>query len=230
MKSQRFLPGEFITRTGEEDPSMCFIVGGMVDQVDESHCRPKVIKTLKEGEFFGEMEMMESCRRVSSTRAVDYCTVLRLHHRDFVAACSANQAFLNDLRKFAEQRHNALDLPPCAKAGDSQGQQDGWKPPTLQAGDRPSRPLNSNDLFSTGGTSRSQGDVPPGDDFERKESSGDYVLSAEGGAAAQMLGASTDGGDESLAFRMVNSLWGRGRGATSGADVVPVLETESQEL
>jgi CRP/FNR family cyclic AMP-dependent transcriptional regulator len=54
-----------------------------------------LLRTLKEGDCFGEMAVMDLCPRSASVRAVEDCTAIR------ISAANLYQVYAQDLKQFA---------------------------------------------------------------------------------------------------------------------------------
>lgn len=76
-----FTPGDFVFREGDPGNEMYFISRGRLDVL--SGDGSILFKTLGEGDFFGEIALLESRSRTASIRAVDYCDLYSLDKETF---------------------------------------------------------------------------------------------------------------------------------------------------
>jgi CRP-like cAMP-binding protein len=53
------------------------------------------LKTLNEGDCFGEMALMDHCPRSASVRAVEHCTAIR------ISAANLYEVYVRDIKQFA---------------------------------------------------------------------------------------------------------------------------------
>jgi CRP/FNR family transcriptional regulator, cyclic AMP receptor protein len=86
---------EFFFRERDQADSMFVLEAGKV-AVLKSWCGQEyLLRTLKEGDCFGEMAMMDLFPRSASVRAVEDCTAIRL------SAANLHQVYEHDLKQFA---------------------------------------------------------------------------------------------------------------------------------
>ncbi len=78
LKPHRAVRGEVVMREGDMGESMYFIVSGQVEGVAHGHPF-----TLKAGDFFGEIALIERCPRIATIKAMTRCMFLILDVRDF---------------------------------------------------------------------------------------------------------------------------------------------------
>ncbi len=96
------LPGERIVVTGQPADSMYFIAAGEV-AVHVGGVAANAI-TLKEGDFFGEMGLLESQPRNADVVAVGYCHLLVLLRRDFAGLLAKRPELRTELETVAAKR------------------------------------------------------------------------------------------------------------------------------
>lgn len=94
-------PGEFVFHSGDPAHSMYFISRGDLEVIDE---RGNLIGALSDGDFFGEMALLEKRRRMGSVRALDYCEVYELHAAAFASIVEAHPNFKRYMQEVALQR------------------------------------------------------------------------------------------------------------------------------
>ncbi len=78
LKPHRSVRGEVVMREGDMGESMYFIVSGQVEGASHGHTF-----TLKAGDFFGEIALIERCPRTATIKALTRCMFLILDVRDF---------------------------------------------------------------------------------------------------------------------------------------------------
>ena len=76
-----YTPGDLVFRAGEPGADMYFIARGHCEVVGPDG--RSVVATLREGDFFGEIALLEHRERSASIRAVTYCDLYRLDKESF---------------------------------------------------------------------------------------------------------------------------------------------------
>ncbi len=76
-----YTPGDFVFRAGEPGTDMFFIARGHCEVVGTDGAT--IVATLREGDFFGEIALLEHRGRSASIRAVTYCDLYRLDKESF---------------------------------------------------------------------------------------------------------------------------------------------------
>ncbi|MFP4162381.1 MAG: Crp/Fnr family transcriptional regulator [Chitinispirillaceae bacterium] len=86
MVAREFGPGEVILREDDDDSHTFFIIAtGLVHvAVLSSEGKQTILATLKRGEFFGEMAILDGEPRSASVIAAQRCILLMLYRRDFL--------------------------------------------------------------------------------------------------------------------------------------------------
>jgi CRP-like cAMP-binding protein len=84
----------FFFREGEQADSMFVLERGCVAVLKNWSGREYVLRTLKEGDCFGEMAVMDLRPRSASVRAVEDCSAICL------SAASLHQIYAQDLKQF----------------------------------------------------------------------------------------------------------------------------------
>jgi CRP-like cAMP-binding protein len=89
-------PGERVFfREHDQADSMFVLEAGKVAVLKSWRGQEYLLRTLKEGDCFGEMAVMDLLPRSASIRAVEDCTAIRL------SAASLYQVYEHDLKQFA---------------------------------------------------------------------------------------------------------------------------------
>ena len=76
-----YTPGDFVFHAGEPGADMFFIARGHCEVVGTDGAA--ILATLREGDFFGEIALLEHRTRSASVRAVTYCDLYRLDKESF---------------------------------------------------------------------------------------------------------------------------------------------------
>ncbi|MGE5504089.1 MAG: cyclic nucleotide-gated ion channel, partial [Actinomycetota bacterium] len=99
LKLYRSVKGEVLVREGDTGESMYFIVNGQVEVKGRAGTF-----TLKNGDFFGEIALIERCPRTATVRALTRCQMLILDARDFHKFVAHDPALLETIWETARQR------------------------------------------------------------------------------------------------------------------------------
>jgi CRP/FNR family cyclic AMP-dependent transcriptional regulator len=86
---------EFFFRENDQADSMFVLEAGVAAVLKSWGGREYLLRTLKEGDCFGEMAIMDLFPRSASVRAVEDCTAIRL------SAANLYQVYAHDLEQFA---------------------------------------------------------------------------------------------------------------------------------
>ena len=97
-------PGELIIRKGDIGRSMYFIASGTVDVLGDDK---QPVATLTDGNFFGEIALLETCPRGADVRAVSYCDLYMLEKSALDHVASQFPDFGHHIRDMADQRKRA---------------------------------------------------------------------------------------------------------------------------
>jgi glucose-6-phosphate 1-dehydrogenase len=100
--------GDLIIKKGDMGKEMYLIVRGEVEVLDELG---NVIRTLKDGEIFGEIAILMSKPRTANVRAQTPCDFFVLEKADFNRILRDHQQFAEGICRIAKERYN-LDLDP----------------------------------------------------------------------------------------------------------------------
>ena len=86
---------EFFFRAHEQGDSMFVLEIGKAAVLKSWHGQDYLLQTLKEGDCFGEMALMDRYPRSASVRAVEDCTAIR------ISAANLYKVYAQDLKQFA---------------------------------------------------------------------------------------------------------------------------------
>jgi glucose-6-phosphate 1-dehydrogenase len=107
LKPVVFAPGETIIRKGEAGGEMYFICRGQAEAFDGG----ARLRTLGEGDFFGEIALLQSGPRTASVRAVTPCDLLVLSKGDFDKVLKEHPHYSQALHEVARTRYKD-SMPP----------------------------------------------------------------------------------------------------------------------
>ena len=96
-------PGETIIQQGDIANEMYLICRGEVDVLDTSG---NVLKTLKAGDFFGEIGLLIPIRRTATVRAKTLCDLFVLEKPDFARILKDHPQFAETMIKVAKERYD----------------------------------------------------------------------------------------------------------------------------
>lgn len=104
-RERSYKAGDDIVREGDEGVGFFLITRGKVDVVrGGTH-----LNTLGEGDFFGEMALLDNHRRSATVRAVEPTTCLAMLRSDFLAELRANADIGVEMLAYMSQRLRELD-------------------------------------------------------------------------------------------------------------------------
>ena len=83
-KAVTFLPGDLVIGEGEKGDSLYIITHGLVSVYKAGH-EDEPIAQLRDGDFFGEMALLETQVRTANVKAVKPTTLLRLSRKDVLS-------------------------------------------------------------------------------------------------------------------------------------------------
>jgi glucose-6-phosphate 1-dehydrogenase len=104
LKPVVYQAGDLVIRKGEIAREMYLISRGEVDALDASG---KVVATLGEGDFFGEISLLTSAPRGATIRAKSYCDLFMLDKTDFASVLRDRPQFLKSIQDTAKARYAA---------------------------------------------------------------------------------------------------------------------------
>ena len=99
---------ELIIRKGDIGREMYLLVRGQVEVLDDAG---HVVKTLKDGDVFGEIAVLLSTPRTANVRALTNCDLFVLDKGDFRRILHDHQQFAQGVAQVARERFN-LDVTP----------------------------------------------------------------------------------------------------------------------
>jgi glucose-6-phosphate 1-dehydrogenase len=99
--------GDTILRQGERGTEMYFLCRGRVHVLDGGG---KVLNTLGEGDFFGELSLLSERPRAATIRAAEPCDLFVLERADFERVVKDYPSLVEVLRKNARQSYQMAEL------------------------------------------------------------------------------------------------------------------------
>lgn len=103
LKAVVFRKGEIVIQKGEIGRALYVISRGEVEVIDDAG---KVVATLGEGAFFGEISLLMSSPRTATVRAASYCDCFLLDKADFTRVLRDRPQFLKSVMEIATSRYN----------------------------------------------------------------------------------------------------------------------------
>jgi CRP/FNR family transcriptional regulator, cyclic AMP receptor protein len=121
MNALAFKAGETIISEGDDGDTAFFIVSGSVDVIIGPGAKARTVGTLREGEVFGEMCLIEPGPRSATIRAVTDVECLATSYEDFIAAIEDNPdravAFMKTLVRRLRQMNELMETADPGKRG-----------------------------------------------------------------------------------------------------------------
>jgi CRP-like cAMP-binding protein len=103
---------EFFFRESDQADSLFVLEAGKAIVLKSWRGGDYLLRTLKEGDCFGEMAVMDLCPRSASVRAIEDCTAIR------ISAANLHQIYARDLKQFALIQMN-MGREVCRRLRDS---------------------------------------------------------------------------------------------------------------
>ena len=113
MDAVAFKAGDTIISEGDEGDTAFFIVAGSVDVIIGQGAEARSVGTLKEGEVFGEMSLIEPGPRSATVRAATDVECLATSYEEFIAAIEDHPeravAFMKTLVRRLRQMNELME-------------------------------------------------------------------------------------------------------------------------
>ena len=114
----RYAEGETIIREGEQDEAFFIIEKGEVEvYLLSAHGNRKVLTTLREGEFFGEMALLTGHKRTANVRAISDVRVYKLDKDSFKRILESKPGMLDAIGTVLVRRKDQLELLMAESSG-----------------------------------------------------------------------------------------------------------------
>jgi small-conductance mechanosensitive channel/CRP-like cAMP-binding protein len=114
----RYAHDELIIREGEMDETFFIIEKGSVEvYLLSSHGSRKVLTTLGEGEFFGEMALLTGRKRTANVRAITDVRVYRLDKDSFKEILERKPDILDEIGTVLSRRKDQIDMIVAESSG-----------------------------------------------------------------------------------------------------------------
>ncbi len=104
---------EFFFHESDQADSLFVLEAGKASVLKSWRGSDYLLRTLKEGDCFGEMAVMDLCPRSASVRAIEDCTAIR------ISAANLHQIYARDLKQFALIQMN-MGREVCRRLRDSE--------------------------------------------------------------------------------------------------------------
>ena len=98
-----FTPGDVIVKAGEKGRHVYFINSGTVDVIGDDG--ETLIRTLSDGDFFGELALLHTQPRTATVRAVGYCDLYSLDRKAFAHTISRYPDFAAHIERISRERN-----------------------------------------------------------------------------------------------------------------------------
>jgi CRP-like cAMP-binding protein len=105
LHSTTAAPGETIIQIGDLAKEMYLICRGEIEVIDRAG---KVLKTLRDGDFFGEVGLLMCTSRTATIKAKTQCDMFVLTKDDFSRILRDYPQFAETLTKLAKERYDVL--------------------------------------------------------------------------------------------------------------------------
>ena len=102
LEPKYFETGDDIIKIGDTGKEMYFICRGQVEVFDAAG---KMLITLGEGEYFGEMSLLNSVPRTANIRAASPCNLFVLEKHEFDRVVKDHPHFADTLREQIKKRY-----------------------------------------------------------------------------------------------------------------------------
>ena len=109
VESHVFAPGETIIRAGEKGASMFVVNRGEVEVQVSDDGQSRIIASLEEGDFFGEMGLFTGAPRTASIIAAEETEVFQIDHTAIKPLFDTNPDLVEALSHTIAERRTALD-------------------------------------------------------------------------------------------------------------------------
>lgn len=104
-----FAPGESVVRQGQKGDSMFVVHRGTVDvQIEEAGAEAKVLRKLREGDFFGEMGLLTGEPRTATVLTDGETEILEINNLSLKPILEENPELVKSLSRIIEERRAAF--------------------------------------------------------------------------------------------------------------------------
>jgi hypothetical protein len=99
LKRTVFAPQEYVFHAGDRGDSMYFISKG---QVEVKNAHGNTIARITQGNFFGEMDLLQNRGRVASVKTLTFCDMLELRKKDLYEVAERDEDFVKQLKEYSK--------------------------------------------------------------------------------------------------------------------------------
>ncbi len=105
LRLRSFAPGEIVVTEGESGDSLFVLTGGSVrTYVRDGEGRARQVRILREGDFFGEVSLLESEGRTATITAVGPCELLEIDRETLDRIALTHRRIWDVIRRFYQER------------------------------------------------------------------------------------------------------------------------------
>jgi small-conductance mechanosensitive channel/CRP-like cAMP-binding protein len=118
LVEQRYAQDEVIIREGEQDESFFIIEWGTVEvYLLSAHGNRKILTTLSDGDFFGEIALLTGQKRTANVRALTDIRVHRLDKDSFKEILERKPEILDEIGSILSRRKDQLNMLMAESSG-----------------------------------------------------------------------------------------------------------------
>lgn len=101
-----YLPGEYIFKAGDYGEEMYFISHGSVEVISPDE--KTIMAILHEGDYFGEIALLNRSERTASVRASEFCDIYYLERKTLEKVVKQFPNFVQELKDMANKREKKI--------------------------------------------------------------------------------------------------------------------------
>lgn len=104
LELQVFDPGDIIVTEGDAGDSLFILASGIVKAFVREGPKQRHVRTLHDGDFFGEISLLSGGRRTATVTAATHCELLELGRAAVDSIAATHPNVMNVLRQYYEER------------------------------------------------------------------------------------------------------------------------------
>lgn len=105
LKPMVFNAGDIIVQQGTEGHALFIVEIGTLEIINANNI---AIRTLAQGQVFGELSLLMTKKRAATVRALSYCTLYKMEKRDFYKVLMDRPLFAERIMTVAKERYNII--------------------------------------------------------------------------------------------------------------------------